>query len=65
MTLKVIGFWMHGVENPGEALLKHRVCMRQIMTKGWLYNPITTKPAHKKKKPQIMRETERVLNIRV
>ncbi len=53
------------VENPDEALLKHRVCMRQVMTKGWLYTPITTKPAHKTKKPQIMRETERVLNIRV
>jgi hypothetical protein len=35
------------------------------MTKGWLYNPVTTKPAHRRKKPQMMRETEKVLNIRV
>jgi hypothetical protein len=30
-----------------------------------LYNPITTKPAHNRKKPRIERETEKVLNIRV
>jgi hypothetical protein len=35
------------------------------VTKGWLYNPVTTKPAHNGKKPQMMRETEKVLNIRV
>jgi hypothetical protein len=31
------------------------------MTKGWLYNPITTKPAHNGKKPRVERETEKVL----
>ena len=35
------------------------------MTKGWLYNPVTTKPAHREEKPQMIRETEKVLNIRV
>ncbi len=53
------------VENRGEISAIHCVCNRQVMTKGWLYNPVTTKPAHRRKKPQMMRETETVLYIRV
>ena len=62
--------YMHGwvkpsVENRGEITAMHYVCNRQVMTKGWLYNPVTTKPAHREEKPQMIRETEKVLNIRV
>jgi hypothetical protein len=53
------------VENRGGISAIRYVCDRQAVTKGWLYNPVTTKPAHNGKKPQMMRETEKVLNIRV